>query len=256
MSNRHVKNYGVWKAQPVSFDVDGPGDKTPHIQLHFQDDDGDHRAAINVKSSGAESRLVYWLNRDLKTTVTNRFGRLAIGFHRITGEEGLDYFRDDGLINFNEGRALPSNQKGPNNDIIDQLVPIIQDAINANAIIYLFGAMFNDRNESGIHDIHMNQGSLPKFENGVNQDGGFFVQYEDHWEGVFLAFASQKLPTDNATGLSIRGARDLVDWLDSGESPLDLPGRFSKQQRGGNKNKSAVVDEEAVGEEAVGQEAA
>jgi uncharacterized protein YukJ len=246
MSNRHVKNYGVWKAQPVTFNVDGPGDKTPHIQLYFQDDDGQHRAAINVKSSGAESRLVYWLNRDLKTTVTDRFDRLDIGFHRINGEEGLDYYRDDGLIDFKRGRALPSNQKGPNNDIIDQIVPILQDAIDGNATIYFFGAMFNDRNESGIHDIHMNQGSLPKFENGVNQDGGFFVQYENHWEGVFLAFASQRLPTDNDTGLAKSGAIDLVDWLNSGKSPLDLPERFSKQKGRGNKNESELVDEAAA----------
>ncbi len=45
--------------------------------------------------------------------------------------------------------------------------------------------------------MHMNQGSPPPWtrDNGVRQDGGFILQFEDHWKGVFIGFASQAVHT-------------------------------------------------------------
>lgn len=61
----------------------------------------------------------------------------------------------------------------------------------------------------------MNQGSLPRYANGVHQDGGLFLYFEDdgHWEGVFLAFASQKVPTYDDTGKPKHGAKELVEII-------------------------------------------
>lgn len=61
----------------------------------------------------------------------------------------------------------------------------------------------------------MNQGSLPKFENGVYRDGGIFFHFEedDSWVGVFLAFASQRVPTDDETGLPLPGSKSLAEML-------------------------------------------
>jgi uncharacterized protein YukJ len=91
----------------------------------------------------------------------------------------------------------------------------LQDGIDRKATFYVFGSHFSDR-EDGMHEVHMNQGSLPRYESGVFQDGALFLNFQDdgHWEGVFLAFASQKLPTDDRTGLAEPGATELVQMIE------------------------------------------
>ena len=59
----------------------------------------------------------------------------------------------------------------------------------------------------------MNQGSLPRFDNGFAQDGAIFFHFPDgHWVGVFLAFASQAVKT-NAKGLPEPGSPKLNDVI-------------------------------------------
>lgn len=72
--------------------------------------------------------------------------------------------------------------------------------------------MFNTRN--GIHNVHMNQGNIPHFvkDDGVFQDGGLLIEYDDHWTGVFLAFASQAAHTDDHNGHAF--AKHVVTWAD------------------------------------------
>jgi uncharacterized protein YukJ len=63
----------------------------------------------------------------------------------------------------------------------------------------------------------MNQGSLPQFENGVYEDGALLFEFEDgHWEAVFLAFASQRIPTDD-NGEAEEGSKDLAGILGDDE---------------------------------------
>ncbi len=63
-----LENYGVWKAHPKRYDVERGGTRTPHLTLYFGNNEGiDFRAAINIKSGDQpESRLVYWVNEDMK----------------------------------------------------------------------------------------------------------------------------------------------------------------------------------------------
>jgi uncharacterized protein YukJ len=200
-----VKNYGVWVAKPVSYiaetkEVDS---KSPHIILKFKNSltQGFKRqftAAINVKSIGEESRLVYWFVENLPQAFTDNLKQYDPGFHLLE-EGGLDYWRDE-LPDLQAGTVLNHDIEGPNNDILDKVVPILDRAIEDEATVYIFGSQFPRRD--GIHDIHMNQGSLPRFDNGVHQDGGLFFEFSDgHWEAIYLAFASQRLPTDDNTGL-------------------------------------------------------
>lgn len=214
-----IKDYVVWVGTPTDFNAERSNidDKSPHIQLYFKDNDGRHRAAINVKSTDKhDSRLVYWLNRDLKHSITDQFKDLGTGFQPLQGEDGLDYIRNQ-LVELAKGIVLPHDVPGPNNDIIDELTPILNDGINRGATIYLFGSRFIDKDsgEDGIHEVHMNQGSLPHFGNGVYQDGALFLYFEDdgHWEGVYLAFASQKVPTYDDTGKPKHGAEELVEII-------------------------------------------
>jgi len=205
-----IRDYGVWKGKPISYKVDDPRDPTPHISLVFQDKHDDNiRAAINVKSSGTPSELVYWFDRNFSHPITRALKNIPQGFQPINPNSGstrslsLDYFRRD-LLRIQDGRVLPFTEDGPDDDILDQLEPILDDAIEQKADIYLFGSRFRDRRRGdGIHNVHMNQGSpQPQFkdDNGVGRDGGFLLYFpnDDHWEAVFLAFASQVNPTDDA----------------------------------------------------------
>jgi uncharacterized protein YukJ len=61
---------------------------------------------------------------------------------------------------------------------------------------------------------------LPKFDNGVGEDGALIFSYPDdgHFEAVFLAFASQAIPTDDTTGEPASDSKTLADIIGDDES--------------------------------------
>ncbi|RGP58731.1 hypothetical protein FSPOR_11816 [Fusarium sporotrichioides] len=87
--------------------------------------------------------------------------------------------------------------KESDDDILDQLKPIIDKAISTEATAYIYGSEFN--NGKVIHNVHMNQGNSGRWlkDNGVFQDGALIFQLEDHWEAVFIGFASQAFHTED-----------------------------------------------------------
>ncbi|CAK3873731.1 Hypothetical predicted protein [Lecanosticta acicola] len=188
------KKYGVWAAKPTSYDAQTPKQdpKTPHITLQLS---GGGSAEINVKSTSSDDRLVFWVNKSFLHPITSALSQLAPGLTENPSEStSLDFQRTTpALLDVNAGTLLDPYEKGPDNDILDELEPILDQAIHEGAMVYLFGQFYHDRDgASGIHDCHMNQG------NSGGGDGSFMVQFNDgHWEAVFLAFATQSLPTDD-----------------------------------------------------------
>ncbi|PYI18982.1 O-methyltransferase [Aspergillus violaceofuscus CBS 115571] len=235
------------KAVPVHYEFEDRYEdpESPHLSLYYHDDkanppefDPDHRhnhrgrprnpnrpaeipglfrAAINIKSRDDETRLAYFVRHDfVNHPIAEKLANLAFGFHPIAQVDeldgkGLDYIRGS-LFPSQKGRVLPHDIPGANNDLIDVLKPEVKKAIQAEATIFVFGSMFNTRN--GIHNVHMNQGNIEDFEqdDGVFQDGGLLIKYHDHWTGVFLAFASQAVRTDDTDGHALRNP--LVTWAD------------------------------------------
>ncbi|KAH7242739.1 hypothetical protein BKA59DRAFT_530607 [Fusarium tricinctum] len=202
-----VEKYGVWRAKPVRYTFeDGSRDnKSPHLELHFDDNQGRNgRAAVNIKSGDKqESRLAYWTIPDFAHGVTDKLAKLKDGFHLLAGTSeqkpdglALDFIRSD-LFNHASGRILPHDAAGPNNDIIDQLRPIVDRAISAKSTVYIYGSQFSSG--KGVHNIHMNQGNPGRWadDNGIFQDGALIFDFGDHWEAVFIAFASQSAQTQN-----------------------------------------------------------
>ncbi|SPJ71781.1 uncharacterized protein FTOL_01509 [Fusarium torulosum] len=202
-----VKDYGVWRAKPIhyTFETSLQDNKTPHLSLFFDDSQGEEgRAAINIKSGNTqESRLAYWTVSDFTHGITEKLAKLNNGFHLLAGTSeqkldglALDFIRSN-LFSRASGRILPHDVDGANNDILDQLRPIIERAISAKATVYIYGSQFSSG--KGIHNIHMNQGNSGRWkaDNGTFQDGAIIFDFGDHWEAVFIAFASQAVHTEN-----------------------------------------------------------
>lgn len=227
-----IKDYGVFAAYPVSYTAE-KDNSTPHLQLYYDPDPnakpGRYRAAINIKSSTAEARLVYWFVRNLNNhPITSDLASLQPGWHALSsdGLPALDYIRGN-LMDLRDGTLLRHNVPGENNDIIDFMGPVLDEAISRGAMVYLFGQEF----PGGIHDVHMNQGNEGRFkkDNGVYQDGGIILHFpdDDHWEGIFLAFGVQKVHTDDTTGSPISNT-DFVQFLTTTTHPKPdepIPGK-------------------------------
>lgn len=145
------------------------------------------------------------------------------GFHKLETQPGgmaLDFIRGN-LFRPENMKPLPPDVPGPNNDLKELIDLYIQRAIQSeDSILYAFGApwgpeqspdkYFRFRPGRGIHDIHMNQGSVGRFQrdNGVYQDGALLIQFPSRkqWIGIFLAFQSQCFHTDDRTGDAIKEA--------------------------------------------------
>ena len=182
-------------------------------------------AAINIKSGDRhESRLAYWAAPQFAHPITEQLAALDNGFHLLAGtsEQGpgrlaLDFIRGN-LFDRSSGRILQHDVDGPDNDILDEIRPIIDRAISADAITYICGSQYSDG--KGLHNVHMNQGNAPRWagDNGVYQDGAVIFQFHDHWEAVFIGFASQAVHTedgDNHAGqpLPRTGFKTWADFL-------------------------------------------
>ncbi|KAJ0417621.1 hypothetical protein BJY00DRAFT_289275 [Aspergillus carlsbadensis] len=215
-----LENYGVWKAHPVDYKVERRGADKPHLTLYFRNNGGGvYEAAINIKSGDLdESRLAYWVNEDMSNfPLVEGLSHLPTGYKRLDEQEPepgdlrLDYIRGN-LFDVNTGRVLEHDITGPNNDIIDVLVPRVQQAIDEGAVVYIFGEQYESKN--GIHNVHMNQGNIRRYsgDDGVFQDGALLFHFpeSDKWIGVFLGFASQAVHTSEDGGHAI----SQVTWVD------------------------------------------
>lgn len=205
-----VQDYGLWKATPVRYTFENKEQDSisPHLSLFYTDnDEGEGRAAINIKSGDREeSRLAYWTVPSFTHPITDKLSTLTPGFTPLadTPEQGLDGLALDFirgiLFDRSSGRILPHDVDGPNNDILDELKPLLDRALAAKATAYIYGSAFD--NGKGIHNVHQNQGNPARFsrDNGVFQDGALILQFEDHFEAVFIGFASQAVHTEDGPG--------------------------------------------------------
>ena len=229
--------YGVWVCKPTSFTAQrGTKDKNPHGTLNFTDAPASNatpHAAINVKSRSHDSRLVYWLYKDYTHDITSRLASLPFGFRSLKNEKdhangyALDYIRGN-LMQFSQGTVLPHDLPGPNDDIIDFIDPVFQSAIRNNAKCFVYGGSWGP---SGTHEVHMNQGSDGEFtaSNGTWQDGGVLIYYDgktggvpEHWEALFLAFASQTTHTTDDGGQPL-GTETFATLLPPAPVPVPPP---------------------------------
>ncbi len=224
-----IPNYGVLKGKAINSRA-GTG-ASPHYQVHLVDDTTDYRIAINVKSKQAPSELLFLLDEDFSHPLLADLVRQPLGFTRLARNPGgvaLDYIRGN-LFDRDRMRPLAHSIPGPDNDLNEKIDGHIRRAIgDEQAVVYAFGARWGPEPQkkdrcfgflpgNGIHDIHMNQGSVGRFagDNGVWQDGGLLIHFPaivrhdgseawpEQWVALFLAFQSQCWHTDDGTGQCI-----------------------------------------------------
>jgi uncharacterized protein YukJ len=219
-----LNGYGVLSGRAVDRRREASSD-TPHFQIRVVDGEGvDFRIAVNVESQAAPSELLYLIDDDLRHPVTTGLETLGPGWHDLQsfpGGESLDYVRGN-LFDRALMRPLPPDVAGPDNDLADILDAHVTRAIgDPSAVLYAFGQrwgpearvpdkVFGFSPGNGVHDIHMNQGNVARFESddGVWQDGGLAIHFPalSRWVGIFLAFQSQAWHTDDTTGHAIAEA--------------------------------------------------
>jgi len=218
--------YGCWVGTPISYTGQTlEQDKSPHITLNFTDGTSNNKtfqAQINVASTEKDTELVYWLNNNWSHPITETLTSLSEGFHEATTTDGtglsLDFLRTTpALVDFSAGQVVQDSDSSDSNDILGDLEPIIKSAIAAKATVYIFGRDY----QTGIDDIHMNQGNTGDFENAVGTDGALIFHYptgDQQFVAVFLAFATQEIPTNDQTGAPASGAKALETIAMGGSS--------------------------------------
>ncbi|RAK99959.1 uncharacterized protein BO80DRAFT_409185 [Aspergillus ibericus CBS 121593] len=260
-----VPDYGVWRAHPVHYNIDHASQdpKSPHLSLYFTETRDKHsdkchheytgsgkeirglnRAAINIKSVDKDSRIVYWFNEDLdENHLTDLLADLPRGFHPLgeqqTPDLGLDYIRNN-IINIPSGRLLVHDTDTPKNELLDLLEPRMQAAIREHADIYLFGSRSNSNSGSEMHNIHMNQGNMPKYQadDGIFQDGGLIFHFAraKKWIGLFITFTSQSAHTDEQSGHAI-GSTTWADFFNEDMKEEHLEGSVAIEEVSVNSRK-------------------
>jgi uncharacterized protein YukJ len=211
-----IPNYSVLKGHIVDID-DKDKDKDPHYRLFISDGSQTFKAAINVGSKSkvvAEklpgippSFLLVLLDRNYQNPIVDKLSDLPLGFTSIEKKPNtiaLDYIRKN-LFDPAAMEIVATTKDGDNNDMFDTLSSIVENNVNnQNLEVYVFGSKFT-KGEIGIHDVHMNQGSLDKNfteDDGIYQDGGLFFHFkqQNKWIALFSAFQSQCWHTDDTSG--------------------------------------------------------
>jgi uncharacterized protein YukJ len=217
-----LSTYGVLKCRALDRKIDPATDPSPHYQVLVSDGQNKHRIAINVKSQESPSDLLYLVDDVFGHPILNQLVDFSLGFHKLAHQPGgtaLDFIRGN-LFRPEDMKPLPPDVPGPGNDLKELIDLYVQRAIQSeDAVLYAFGVpwgpepgtpdkYFDFRPGSGIHDIHMNQGSIGRFQdsNGVWQDGALLIHFpsRNQWVAIFLAFQSQCFHTDDRTGDAIK----------------------------------------------------
>ena len=227
--------YGVLRGRPDRYTRED-GASTPHLQIRVVDASGQPwRIAVNVQS-GDGSEVVFWVVDPLTGhPILNTLPTLATGFTRTADNSAtsLDYVKAP-LFDFTLGRALPPSGNANADDLQDLLGLYLDQCKAAGGEVYAFGAKFdsnlhkpididfgNTDGLHGVHDIHMNQGNVGAHagDNGTFHDGGLLLAFPDRLVGLFLAFQSQRVPTD-AVGDASSGATPLSQLIGGHPAPV------------------------------------
>jgi uncharacterized protein YukJ len=204
--------YGVLRAR---FDRAKREDglSTPHLQIRALDSTGQPwRVAVNVQSQD-HSEVVFWIVDPLVShPIVDSLSTRPSGFSPAgpNATTSLDYVTAP-LFDFSRGRVLPPSGSANADDLQDLLGLYLDQCKAAGGELFTFGMKFDSNRHlpidaefgntdglHGVHDIHMMQGNVGEHagDNGAFRDGALLLAFPDRIVGIFLAFQTQRIPTD------------------------------------------------------------
>lgn len=206
-------NYNVLKCRPV-LNRSSPQISNAHLQALLEVESGQrYWMTVDVKDTSEES-VLYYLDNDYKHPITQALlaANLPQGFTQLESKPGgiaLDYIREK-LFDFGKMVSLKDESEDQLDSLKQQLTTILSNSLRFDdSRVFVFGSRFDDQVggppyglRTGIHDIHMNQGSRGEFakSNGIYQDGALFVFFptDQRWSAAFFRFDSQSTDTDDS----------------------------------------------------------
>ncbi len=230
--------YGVLRGHPDRYKRED-NESSPHLQIRIVDDsDQPWRIAVNVQSDTG-SDVAFWVidpltNHPLLASLPG----LSSGFSTVArnADHAVDFVKAP-FFDWRLGRVLPPSGNASSDDLQDLLSLYLDQCKNAGGEVYAFGAKFdhnlhkpidaefgNTDGLHGIHDIHMNQGNVGPHagDNGVFHDGGLVLAFPDRNVGLFIAFQTQRIPTD-AGGNAASNSKPISQILAGGGAPPPPP---------------------------------
>jgi uncharacterized protein YukJ len=186
---------------------------SPHLQIRALDTTGQPwRVAVNVQSQDL-SEVVFWLVDPLVGhPIVNSLSTVPSGFSTAAPNAAgsLDYSTAP-LFDWPVGRVLPPSGSANADDLQDLLLLYLDQLKAAGGELFAYGMKFDNNQHlpidaefgntdglHGVHDIHMMQGNVGEHarDNGAFHDGGLLLVFPDRVVGIFLAFQTQRIPTD------------------------------------------------------------
>lgn len=211
-----LSRYGLLKCHPKDR-LPGDDQTNEHYEIHAIADTAEYRVAVNVLSQEQPSTLLYFAQENFQHPIIDRLANTDWGFQLVARQPdglALDFVRGN-LFDPKQMQLLPPSDPS-HHDLNDLLDGYVQAAIaDPDAVLYAFGAGWGPEENKpdqyfdflpgqGIHDIHMNQGNSPHWQqdDGIWQDGGLLIYLaaQRKWIALFLAFQSQCFSTDDTTG--------------------------------------------------------
>jgi uncharacterized protein YukJ len=205
-----ILNYSVLKGDPqrgsVTFDRQGG---SPHYRIYMDTGGREVQADVNIESRDG-SEVLYLIEQPFAPPNADALNELPMGLtplDKVSGTLALDYVREavggSFLVNRTDMTLLPKPSQRPQDELKNAVIDLLNQAVqDESGAIYAFGSAYQDTNgQTGIHNIHMNQGNPAggfRDENGVWQDGALFISLpaQSKWAALFIAFQTQSWETD------------------------------------------------------------
>ena len=165
-------------------------------------------SAINVGTSDADDLLNYKLIFDFSHSVVASLKAAKSQFNDLTGMSAfpaLDFLRSDVLKGTGPWQPTGVMDGSTAVEPVASLIGLLRRAQAGDFDVYMFGRTYKTGG-SGVHDIHMNQGSQAAFlndgihdnsdHNDVWQDGAVLVDLGvAEFAAYFTSFTKQLVPT-------------------------------------------------------------
>jgi uncharacterized protein YukJ len=180
----------------------------PHYMVEVTVSGTLYRAAVNVLSDDNPPDLQFYVNDNFTHPILQNIKGFTPGLFTLKSQAGtgaLDYVKES-LFDISQMTIIPPADGPGGRDLDDIMNQRFGRAQTEGALVYFLGSCYMDTAKDeyfgftpawGIHDIHMNQGSVGTYakENGAYQDGGVFIHYpsDDTWCAMFFKFQSEQV---------------------------------------------------------------